>query len=127
MVSSMSIEATHSMALTTPALLQGIDLHYETENRLVWKNASWFTRSAGFRSSTRGVAFRGHRGANKNCSQIAMSRTLGKLRVRLLPIESALQTSLQAKARRRPPRAGNGRRRKWSCELWDWLRESALG
>ena len=24
------------MALTTPALLQGIDLHYETENRLVW-------------------------------------------------------------------------------------------
>lgn len=26
----------HSMALTTPALLQGIDLHYETENRLVW-------------------------------------------------------------------------------------------
>ena len=27
---------THSMALTTPALLQEIDLHYETENRLVW-------------------------------------------------------------------------------------------
>jgi hypothetical protein len=27
---------THSMALTTPALLQGIDLHYQTENRLVW-------------------------------------------------------------------------------------------
>jgi len=27
---------THSMALTTPTLLQGIDLHYETENRLVW-------------------------------------------------------------------------------------------
>jgi hypothetical protein len=24
------------MALTTPALLQGVDLHYETENRLVW-------------------------------------------------------------------------------------------
>jgi hypothetical protein len=24
------------MALTTPVLLQGIDLHYETENRLVW-------------------------------------------------------------------------------------------
>jgi hypothetical protein len=24
------------MALTTPALLEGIDLHYETENRLVW-------------------------------------------------------------------------------------------
>ena len=24
------------MALTTPARLQGIDLHYETENRLVW-------------------------------------------------------------------------------------------
>jgi hypothetical protein len=42
---------THSMALTTPALLQGIDLHYETENRLgrnaETKNASWSTRSAG--------------------------------------------------------------------------------
>jgi hypothetical protein len=24
------------MALTTPALLEGTDLHYETENRLVW-------------------------------------------------------------------------------------------
>ena len=24
------------MALTTPALVEGIDLHYETENRLVW-------------------------------------------------------------------------------------------
>jgi len=24
------------MALTTPVLLPGIDLHYETENRLVW-------------------------------------------------------------------------------------------
>ena len=32
----MSIGATHSMALTTPALREGIDLHYETENRLVW-------------------------------------------------------------------------------------------
>ena len=30
------IGATHSMALTTPALLQGIDLHYETESRLLW-------------------------------------------------------------------------------------------
>ena len=26
---------THSMALTTPALQQGIDLHYETENRVL--------------------------------------------------------------------------------------------
>jgi len=24
------------MAPTTPALLEGIDMHYETENRLVW-------------------------------------------------------------------------------------------
>lgn len=32
----MSNGATHSMALTTPVLLPGIDLHYETENRLVW-------------------------------------------------------------------------------------------
>jgi len=24
------------MVLTTPALREGIDLHYETENRLVW-------------------------------------------------------------------------------------------
>jgi hypothetical protein len=27
---------THSMALTTPAVPQGIELRYETENRLVW-------------------------------------------------------------------------------------------
>jgi len=32
----MSNGATHSTALTTPALLEGIDLHYETENRLMW-------------------------------------------------------------------------------------------
>jgi hypothetical protein len=32
----MSIGATHSMALTTPALLEGIDFDYETENRVVW-------------------------------------------------------------------------------------------
>jgi hypothetical protein len=32
----MSIAATHSMALTTPAPLEGIDLHYETENWVVW-------------------------------------------------------------------------------------------
>ena len=32
----MSNVATHAVALTTPALLLGIDLHYETENRLVW-------------------------------------------------------------------------------------------
>lgn len=35
-MSHMSIEATHSTILTVPALLQGIDLHYETEKRLVW-------------------------------------------------------------------------------------------
>ena len=33
---TMSTGATHSTALTTPALMQGIDLHYETEHRLVW-------------------------------------------------------------------------------------------
>jgi hypothetical protein len=32
----MSTGATQSMALRTPALLEGIDLHYETENRVVW-------------------------------------------------------------------------------------------
>ena len=32
----MSIGTTHSTALTTPALLVGIDLHYETENPLMW-------------------------------------------------------------------------------------------
>lgn len=32
----MSIAVTHSMALTTPALPQGSDLHYESENRVVW-------------------------------------------------------------------------------------------
>ena len=31
----MSSGATHSTALTTP-VLEGIDLHYETENRLMW-------------------------------------------------------------------------------------------
>ena len=32
----MSTGATQSTALMTPALLVGIDLHYETENRLMW-------------------------------------------------------------------------------------------
>ena len=32
----MSIGTTHSTAITTPAILEGIDLHYETENRLTW-------------------------------------------------------------------------------------------
>ena len=59
------------MALTTPALLQGIDLRYETENRLVWNERerrneerelvyeiSWIPELR------RGVTFCGHRGAN---------------------------------------------------------------
>ena len=32
----MSTGATQSTALMTPALLVEIDLHYETENRLMW-------------------------------------------------------------------------------------------
>ena len=32
----MSIGATHSTALTIPTLLEGIDLHYETGDRVVW-------------------------------------------------------------------------------------------
>jgi hypothetical protein len=32
----MSIRTTHSTAITTPPILEGIDLHYETENRLMW-------------------------------------------------------------------------------------------
>jgi hypothetical protein len=71
-----SIAVTHSMALTTPALLQGIDLHYETENRLVWNEQgrrneerelvyeiSWIPELSTWRR------FCGHNGANKHRSR----------------------------------------------------------
>jgi hypothetical protein len=43
----MSIGATHSMSLTTLALLQEIDLRYETENRLAWDEQERPKRSNG--------------------------------------------------------------------------------
>ena len=98
----MSIGATHSMASR--------HRHYWkestciTKQRIGWcgtsgnaetKNASWFTRSAGSRSSTRGVAFYGHRGTNRNRSRSRCPEPWGKLRVRFLLIES-VSTNLLA-------------------------------
>jgi hypothetical protein len=61
----MSASAIHAEAFPVPVFPEGVDVHWETENRMVWnvssrtraKNASWSTRSVGFESWASGGGF----------------------------------------------------------------------